>query len=30
MLFHVAWEFTDTSEDATRRSLAVFAAGTAG
>ena len=25
MLFHVAWEFIDTSEDAERRSLAVFA-----
>lgn len=25
MLFHVTWEFTDTSEEGTRRSLAVFA-----
>jgi hypothetical protein len=25
MLFHVVWEFTDESEDAQRRSLAVFA-----
>ena len=25
MLFHVTWEFTDTSEDGIRRSLAVFA-----
>ena len=24
MLFHVAWEFVDTSEDGLRRSLAVF------
>ena len=24
MLFHVAWEFTDTSEEGERRSLAVF------
>ena len=24
MLFHVTWEFLDTSEDAVRRSLAVF------
>lgn len=24
MLFHVAWEFVDTSEEAERRSLAVF------
>jgi hypothetical protein len=24
MLFHVAWEFVDTSEDGIRRSLAVF------
>lgn len=24
MLFHVTWEFTDTSEDGSRRSLAVF------
>lgn len=24
MLFHVAWEFLDTSEDGERRSLAVF------
>ena len=24
MLFHVTWEFTDTSEEGTRRSLAVF------
>ena len=26
MLFHVTWEFVDTSEDGSRRSLAVFAA----
>lgn len=26
MLFHVTWEFSDTSEDGGRRSLAVFAA----
>jgi Domain of unknown function (DUF3303) len=26
MLFHVTWEFSDTSEEADRRSLAVFAA----
>jgi Domain of unknown function (DUF3303) len=25
MLFHVTWEFTDTSEEGERRSLAVFA-----
>ena len=25
MLFHVTWQFTDTSEEAERRSLAVFA-----
>lgn len=25
MLFHVSWEFTDTSEEGERRSLAVFA-----
>lgn len=25
MLFHATWEFTDTSEEGTRRSLAVFA-----
>ena len=25
MLFHVAWDFTDQSEDGERRSLAVFA-----
>ena len=25
MLFHVTWEFIDTSEDGIRRSLAVFA-----
>ncbi len=25
MLFHVVWEFIDTSEDGERRSLAVFA-----
>ncbi|MGE5272910.1 MAG: DUF3303 domain-containing protein [Verrucomicrobiota bacterium] len=24
MLFHVTWEFIDTSEDGIRRSLAVF------
>jgi hypothetical protein len=24
MLFHVTWEFIDTTEDGTRRSLAVF------
>jgi hypothetical protein len=24
MLFHVTWEFTDTSEDGIRRSLEVF------
>jgi hypothetical protein len=24
MLFHIAWEFTDQSEEAERRSLAVF------
>ena len=24
MLFHVTWEFVDTSEDGSRRSLAVF------
>ncbi len=26
MLFHVTWEFSDTSEEGGRRSLAVFAA----
>jgi hypothetical protein len=26
MLFHVTWEFTDESEEGSRRSLAVFAA----
>jgi len=26
MLFHVTWEFTDSSEDGARRSLSVFAA----
>jgi hypothetical protein len=26
MLFHVTWEFSDNSEEDTRRSLAVFAA----
>ncbi len=26
MLFHVAWEFSDASEEGSRRSLAVFAA----
>jgi hypothetical protein len=26
MLFHVTWEFVDTSEEGERRSLAVFAA----
>ena len=25
-LYHLTWQFTDTSEDATKRSLAVFAA----
>ena len=26
MLFHVTWEFTDTTEEGSRRSLAVFSA----